>query len=226
MGLGGGGSWGQRADQRRSCRDCISFFCVASRRFHRRCPSARQLGIAALALVLLVLEGCVPLGQRSSGRVFPLSRQRSGDGLAVVTRPGGEGLHIWLDTDTETEGICRPRWNPDAARLVGGDGPSPHSGGRAPRQEFYGALGRGRVRWALRRQMAQLCQDKAPRSRFVWVPPPRHDTEHHDPLPQLTKWDLLSSPRAVNRAEKQLLGQPLSPEDLKDALPEEEPPGP
>ena len=201
-------------------------FRVAPRRFHRRCPSARQWAIAALAVALLGLEGCVPLSQRSSGRVFPLSRQRSGDGLAVVTRPGGEGLHIWLDTDTETEGICRPRWNPDAARLVGGDGPDPHSGGRAPRQEFYGALGRGRVRWALRRQMAQLCQDKAPRSRFVWVPPPRRDADHHDPLPQLTKWDLLSSPRAVNRAEKQLLGQPLTPEDLKDGLPEEEPPGP
>ena len=201
-------------------------FRVAPRRFHRRCPSARQWAIAALAVALLGLEGCVPLSQRSSGRVFPLSRQRSGDGLAVVTRPGGEGLHIWLDTDTETEGICRPRWNPDAARLMGGDGPHPHSGGRAPRQEFYGALGRGRVRWALARQMAQLCQDKAPRSRFVWVPPPRRDTDHHDPLPQLTKWDLLSSPRAVNRAEKQLLGQPLTPEDLKDGLPEEEPPGP
>jgi hypothetical protein len=182
--------------------------------------------MAALVLALLWLQGCVPLSQRSSGRVFPLPRQRSGDGLAVVTRPGGEGLHIWLDTDTETEGICRPRWNPDAARLMGGDGPNPHSGGRAPRQEFYGALGRGRVRWALRAQMAQLCQDKAPRSRFVWVPPPRRAEDHHDPLPQVTKWDLLSSPRAVNRAEKQLLGQPLKPEDLKDDLPEEEPPGP
>ena len=201
-------------------------FRVAPRRFHRRCPSARQWAIAALAAALLGLEGCVPLSQRSSGRVFPLSRQRSGDGLAVVTRPGGEGLHIWLDTDTETEGICRPRWNPDAARLMGGDGPHPHSGGRAPRQEFYGALGRGRVRWALARQMAQLCQDKAPRSRFVWVPPPRREGDHHDPVPQLTKWDLLSSPREVNRAEKKLLGQPLTPEDLKDGLPEEEPPGP
>jgi hypothetical protein len=74
--------------------------------------------------------------------------------------------------------------------------------------------------------MAQLCQDKAPRSRFVWVPPPRRAEDHRDPLPELTKWDLLSSPRAVNRAEKQLLGQPLKPEDLKDDLPEEEPPGP
>jgi len=203
-----------------------SCFRVAPRRFHRRCPSSNQRGIAALAVTLLLLAGCVPLSQRSSGRVFPLPRQRSGDGLAVVTRPGGEGLHIWLDTDTETEGICRPRWNPDAARLMGGDGPEPHSGGRAPRQEFYAALGRGRVRWALRRQMAQLCQEKDPRSRFVWLPPPRRDSDHRDPLPQLTKWDLLSSPRAVNRAEKKLLGQPLSPEDLKDDLPQEEPPGP
>ena len=199
---------------------------MAPRRFHRRCTPYYRRGIAALALSLLMLAGCVPLSQRSSGRVFPLTRQRSGDGLAVVTRPRGEGLHIWLDTDTETEGICRPRWNPDAARLMGGDGPNPHSGGRAPRQEFYAALGRGRVRWSLRRQMAQLCQEKAPRSRFVWVPPPRRAGDHHDPLPQLTKWDLLSSPRAVNRAEKKLLGQPLSPEDLKDDLPEEEPPGP
>ncbi len=42
----------------------------------------------------------MPAGERSSGRVFPLPRHTPHDGLAVVTRPGGEGLHLYLDTDT------------------------------------------------------------------------------------------------------------------------------
>ena len=54
--------------------------------------SGRPRVSAALLLLLLLLQGCVPLSQRSSGRVFPLPRQRSGDGLAVVTRPGGGGI--------------------------------------------------------------------------------------------------------------------------------------
>ena len=190
----------------------------------RRRAKPSDLRPLFVALALLC-GGCLRPQDHSSGRVFPLMRHTPGDGLAVVNAPGGSGIHIWLDPDTETAGICRPRWNPDPARLSGGDGVSPTSSGRAPREEFYAALRRGPVRWALRRQMAQLCQEKAPRSRFVWVAPPRRAEDHRDPLPQLTKWDLLSSPRAVNRAEKQLLGQPLKPEDLKDDLPEEEPPG-
>jgi hypothetical protein len=129
-----------------------------------------------LALLALLLGGCVRSERISSGRVFPLMRHTPGDGLAVVTGPGGQGIHIWLDPDTTSPGVCRPRWNPDPARLIGGDGPSPRSGGRAPRQEFYGALLRGKVRLALRQQMAELCRQRAPDRRVLWQPPPRLPT--------------------------------------------------
>jgi hypothetical protein len=140
-----------------------------------------------------------------------------------VSRPGGAGLHIYLATDTGRPGVCRPRWNPDAARLAGGNGPRPTSSGLAPRAEFFEAMERGRVRWSLRRQMEALCRERAPRSRFVWVEPPRRAGEFRDPvLPMLEERDLLSNPKAVLRAEKQLLGLPILPEDYRD----EEPPPP
>jgi hypothetical protein len=180
-----------------------------------------------LALLALLLGGCVRSERISSGRVFPLMRHTPGDGLAVVTGPGGQGIHIWLDPDTSTAGVCRPRWNPDPARLVGGDGPSPRSGGRAPRQEFYGALRQGKVRLALRQQMAELCRQRAPDRRFIWKPPPRSDAEVLPVLQPLWEEEhLLSNPTAVRRAEKQLLGQPLSPEDWDDRRPPRPPDGP
>jgi hypothetical protein len=180
-----------------------------------------------LAVLALGSGGCVTSRQHSSGRVFPMVRHQPGDGLAVVNAPGGRGIHIWLDPDSETPGLCRPRWNPDPARLSGGDGPAPTSTGRAPRSEFYAALRRGRVRLALQQQMTQLCRQRAPRSRFVWQPPPRSDREF---LPvQLPLWEqehLLSNPTAVRRAEKQLMGVPLTPEDWDDRLPPPPPNGP
>ena len=184
-------------------------------------------GTGVLTLAALGLAGCMPLAERSSGRLFPLPRHQSDDGLAVVTRPGGEGLHIWLDPDTTSPGICRPRWNPDAARLSGGNGASPRSMGRAPREEFYGAMTRGAVRWQLRRQFEALCRRLAPRSRFAWSEPPRRDQEFRPAtLPMLEERHLLSHPRAIRRAEKRLLGEPLTPEDLRDEELPSEPPGP
>lgn len=192
------------------------------RRPRRRLPSprrSRQTLLVALAAALLG-AGCVDSHRHSSGRVFPLPRQQPGDGLAVVNGPGGRGIHIWLDPNSETPGLCRPRWHPDPARLEGGDGPQPRSGGRAPRQEFYDALRRGKVRLALRQQMALLCRQRAPRSRFQWQPPPRSDEEFLPVrLPLVEEEHLLSHPTAVRRNEKQQLGLPLTPEDWDDRWP-------
>ncbi|MFM7362215.1 MAG: hypothetical protein ACKO6F_01125 [Cyanobium sp.] len=181
-------------------------------------PSTRSARLLPLSLGLtLLLSGCVPAAQRSSGRVFPLPRHRPHDGLAVVTRPGGTGLHLYLETDTGAPGVCTPRWNPETARLRGGDGPTPGSNGRAPQAEFFEAVGRGQVRWALRRELAALCRARAPGRRFVWSEPPRSAAAVRLPeLPLLEGPHLLSHPTVVRRAEKQLLGQPLTPDDLVD----------
>ena len=185
-----------------------------------RWPAARgPLGcfLLGLPLVVILRAGCVPAEQRSSGRVYPLPRHQPHDGLAVVTRPGGQGLHIWIETDTSRPGVCRPRWLPDAARLQGGNGPAATSFGLAPREEFFLAQERGPVRLALRRQAEGLCRQRAPASVFVWEPPPRTAAEHRPPvLPLLEEPDLLSDPRAIRRAEKQLLGLPLTPDDLEE----------
>lgn len=181
----------------------------------------------AIATALVLLSGCVPVSERSSGRVFPLPRHAPHDGLAVVTRPGGEGLHIYLDTDTSAPGGCAPRWHVEAARLVGGDGPSPRSGGRVAAAEFFAALRRGRVRLALRREVEALCHARAPRRGFVWQEPPRQASEVRlDALPPLEEEHLLSHPTAVRRAEKQLLGLPLTPDDLVDKRLPRPPDGP
>lgn len=170
-----------------------------------------------LPALALPLTACVPALERPSWRVYPLPRHRPGDGLAVVTRPGGAGLHLWLDVDTGTRGICRPIWNADAARLRGGDGPQPTSMGRAPREEFFQAMAHGPVRLALRRQMERLCRARAPESALQWQAPPRRPQElPPEAVPLLEAGDVLSHPRAVRRAEKRLLGQPLTPEDWDD----------
>lgn len=170
-----------------------------------------------LPLLALLMAGCVPVQERPSWRVYALPRQRPGDGLAVVNRPRGEGLHLWLDVATAEKGVCRPSWNPDAARLRGGNGDQPTSMGRAPRQEFFDVLRHGRVRLALRRQMEQLCRELAPESRFRWQPPPRTAQEWPpERMPMLQEADLLSHPTVVRRSEKLLLGQPLTPEDWDD----------
>jgi len=193
-----------------------------------RAPLAGLLARSlAGALAGLALVGCQPAEQRSSGRVFPLPRRHPDDALAVVTRPGGEGLQIWLDPDTSRPGVCSPRWNPDAARLVGGDGPRPRATGRAPRQEFYAAMARGEVRWQLRRLTASVCRRVAPGRPFRWSEPPRSAAQFQpQALPMLEERHLLSHPNAIRRAEKRLLGLPLTPEDLNDRALPPDPPGP
>ena len=176
-------------------------------------------------LLALVLVGCVPRAQRPSGRILVLPRHQPHDGLAVVTQPGGVGLHLWLDTDTRRAGVCRPRWHGDAARLQGGDGPHPRSAGRAPRQEWLAALARGPLRLALRRSSEALCRERAPLARFQWQGPPRTaaalEALEPAPLPALPE----PGPRARQRAEKRFLGVPLT---AADWLPEDPapPPGP
>lgn len=191
-------------------------------------PVLPRTGAALLlAPLALALVGCVPAAERISGRVFPLPRHGPHDGLAVVTRPGGEGLHLWLTTDTSTPGICRPRWTPRPARLRGGDGPTPTSFGTAPRSEFHAALRSGRLRWLLRREFEALCRARAPRSQFQWLEPPRSAAE--EPPPASPLWEerhLLSHPAAVKRAEKTLLGLPLTPDDFNDKPLPPPPPGP
>ncbi|MFN9546833.1 MAG: hypothetical protein ACK6AD_07155 [Cyanobacteriota bacterium] len=177
-----------------------------------------RLPLAVLPPVLaLLLSACVPAVERPSWRVYPLPRQRPDDGLAVVTRPRGEGLHLWLDVNTGQRGLCEPIWNPDGARLQGGDGAEPRSMGRAPRDEFFQAMAHGPVRLALRQQMERLCRERAPESAFRWRPPPLGPRDlPPERLPLLEGRDLLSHPRAVRRAEKTLLGVPLTAEDWQD----------
>lgn len=191
-------------------------------------PSLRARSLLGLPLTLaLLLAGCQPAVQRPSGRVFPLPRQHPDDALAVVNRPRGEGLQIWIDADTSQPGRCQPRWNPDAARLVAGDGSSPRAGGRAPRQEFYDALQRGLVRWRLRQLHRAHCTRVAPGRRFQWIEPPRSEAQFRpNPPLRLEEIHLLSDPRSIRRAEKRLMGQPLTPDDWSTETDPIKPPGP
>jgi hypothetical protein len=188
---------------------------------------AATLQAATLLATALAVGGCVTGETHSSGLILPLPRRSPGDGLAVVNGPQGQGIHIWLDPDTSVAGICQPRWNPDPARLRRRPDGTLTSGGRAPRQEFYEALRRGPVRLALRRQLAILCRQRAPASRFLWREPPRSDAAFLPVLQPLWEEEhLLSNPTAVRRSEKQLLGLPLNPDDWDDRRPPRPPNGP
>ncbi len=183
---------------------------------------ALRLGLLVLGLGLTT--GCVPTHPQASWRLFPLPRQQPHDGLAVVSQPDGYGLHIFLTTDTSQAGVCRPRWTPDAARLFNGNGSAPFSSGTASREEFFTAMARGPVRTALRQELEALCHARAPQRQFVWTEPPRSATDLKPAqISLLEEPHLLSHPNAVKRAEKQLLGEPLDPADLRDAPRQEEP---
>ena len=160
-----------------------------------------------LALLLLgPLTACVPAHRHPSWAIYPLQRRVPHDGLAVVSQPDGYGLHLWIDTDTSSKGICRPRWNADPARLFNGNGSHPFSSGLATREEFCEAVGRADVRRALRQQSEALCRDRAPRSRFAWREPPRSkDAIQAETYPLLEEPDLLSDPNAVLEQEQRLL---------------------
>ena len=65
------------------------------------------------------------------------------------------------------------------------------------------------------------------RASLKWQGPPRSEAAFLPVLqPLLEEEHLLSNPRAVRRAEKQLLGQPLTPEDWDDRLPPRPPDSP
>jgi hypothetical protein len=164
-----------------------------------------RLGLLGVAL-WLPLAGCALRTPEASWRVFPLPRTVPHDGLAVVNQPDGYGLHIWLETDTSQEGLCRPRWLPDAARLFNGNGSAPFSSGLATRAEFYGAVARRPVRRALQRELEALCRARAPRSRWQWLEPPRSDAELvEEPLPLYEEEDLLTDPAEERRRQEELL---------------------
>jgi len=159
-------------------------------------------------LVLVNLAGCVPAQRRASWAIFALQRRVPHDGLAVVSQPDGYGLHIWVETDTSQSGVCRPRWSPDPARLFNGNGTAPFSSGLASRDEFFAAVARADVRRALRRQSQALCQQRAPRSSFAWVDPPRRADQVKDPsFPMLEQSELISDPNEVLRREGELLNR-------------------
>jgi len=160
------------------------------------------------ALLLSLLVACVPAHRRPSWVIFPLQRRVPNDGLAVVSQPDGYGLHIWVDTDTSTAGVCRPRWTVDPARLFNGNGTAPFSSGLAGRDEFFAAVARSDVRRALRRQSEALCRERAPRSSFSWLEPPRRASEvKPPPLPPLEGEALLRDPNEVERRENELLNR-------------------
>ena len=171
--------------------------------------------LAALAIGL-GLNGCMPAQLRPSWTVYPLERHQRHDGLAVVSQPDGYGLHIWIETDTTTPGVCQPRWIVDAARLFNGNGTAPFGSGLAPRQEFFAAVARADVRRAQRQQSQALCLERAPRSSFRWQEPPHSPQEvKTESFPLLEQSDLLSDPAAVQEQEDQLLKpspNPAAPE--------------
>ena len=171
----------------------------------------QQVRRAVAAAVVWLLAGsalvaCVPAQRRASWAIYPLQRRVAHDGLAVVSQPDGYGLHIWVDTDTSRQGVCSPRWSPDPARLFNGNGTAPFSSGLASRDEFFAAVIRADVRRALQRQVQALCAARAPRSRFVWIEPPRTSQQIKAPsFPLLEEPELISDPNEVLRREGQLL---------------------
>ena len=160
----------------------------------------------SLALLSLLLLGCVPAQRRASWSIYPLQRRQPHDGLAVVSQPDGYGLHLWLETDTSQQGVCRPRWLPDPARLFNGNGTAPFSSGLATRAEFFAAVARKDVQRALRRELQALCEARAPRASWQWSEPP-HDASQikQQTFPLVEEQDLLPPPSEVRQQEEELL---------------------
>ena len=158
------------------------------------------LGLAAL------LCACGAPKQDGTWRVMPLSRFVPHDGLAVVNQPDGYGIHIFLETDTETAGVCQPRWLPDPARLFNGNGTTPFSSGLATRAEFFAAVEREDVIEALQTELQALCLARAPKATWEWIEPPL-TPEQVVPvqLPALEQEDLLTNPVEELKRVKQLL---------------------
>ncbi|CAK6694215.1 hypothetical protein [Synechococcus sp. CBW1107] len=165
-------------------------------------PASTLVALAVL-VGLVAVAGCVPADRRPTWRLFPLQRQQPHDGLAVVSQPDGYGLHIWLETDTRRQGVCRPRWLPDPARLFNGNGSHPFSSGLASREEFFAAVARRDVRRALRRELEALCLSRAPRSTWEWIEPPLNPSQVKvEKLPMLEEKDLLTDPETIRKQEQ------------------------
>jgi hypothetical protein len=129
--------------------------------------------VISAGLLLALLTACVPAQRRPSWVIYPLPRSQPHDGLAVVSQPDGYGVHLWLATDTSQQGVCRPRWLVDPARLFNGNGTAPFSSGLASRQEFFAVVARQDVRRALRQELQALCRARAPQATWRWSEPPR-----------------------------------------------------
>ena len=157
-------------------------------------------------LLAAALVGCVPAHRSASWTIFPLQRSQPHDGLAVVSQPDGYGLHIWLETDTAQQGVCRPRWLADPARLFNGNGTAPFSSGLATRAEFFEAVARKDVQRALKHELEALCKARAPRSQWQWSEPPRSPAEVKvQTFPLVEEEDLLPSPYEVRQQEEELM---------------------
>ncbi|WP_259720112.1 hypothetical protein [Synechococcus sp. CS-1328] len=175
---------------------------------------SRLAALLCLGGLVALIGGCVPAHRHPSWALYALQRRVPHDGLAVVSQPDGYGLHLWLDTDTRQEGVCKPRWNPNPARLFNGNGTAPFSSGLATQQEFFAAVARPDVQRLLRSELEALCAARAPRSSFTWVEPPRRPQDiKPEAYPQLEEADLLSDPEAVLQQERKLLGEdpPMGP---------------
>ena len=158
-------------------------------------------------LVALVVACGSDQTSKERWQVYALQRHQPHDGLAVVSQPDGYGLHIFLETDTSNPAICKPRWIPDPARLFNGNGSSPFSSGIASREEFFEAMQQPPVLEAVRRELEQLCLDRAPEATWQWVEPPLA-AEEISPL-ALPAWEeqhLLTDPNDELKRQETLLG--------------------
>ncbi len=171
-------------------------------------PALRRFRCSGGLLLLLAvaMAGCVPAHRSASWAIFPLQRNQPHDGLAVVSQPDGYGLHIWLETDTAQQGVCRPRWLVDPARLFNGNGSAPFSSGLATRAEFFEAVARKDVQRALKRELEALCQQRAPRAQWQWTDPPRKPADVKvQTFPLVEEQDLLPAPSEVRQEEEELM---------------------
>lgn len=166
-------------------------------------PRPHALALAALGLLL---TGCIPAHRHPTWAIYPLERQGPHDGLAVVNQPDGYGVHLWLETDTRTTGVCKPRWVVPPARLFNGNGTAPFSSGLATAEEFFAVVARSDVQRVLRQELEQLCLARAPRASFQWQDPPtRAEEVPVEQFPLLEEPDLLSDPNAVLEQEQRFL---------------------
>jgi hypothetical protein len=157
-------------------------------------------------LLAAALVGCVPAHRSASWALYPLQRNQPHDGLAVVSQPDGYGLHIWLETDTSQQGVCRPRWLADPARLFNGNGSAPFSSGLATRAEFFEAVARKDVQRALKHELEALCKARAPKAQWQWTEPPRKPADVKvQTFPLVEEQDLLPSPYEVRQQEEALM---------------------